>query len=344
MPTNAAATAGQTSIPNELLMQLLQQLAQTNVVPQQASHLVLPPSRPAPNIRPPVPFHGTDSSKLRPFLSDCRLAFRADEQRYSTDEARIMYAGSYLESVAKKWFEPFLYKDREDPEYPAFLISFKGFEDELIHLFGDPDEEATAEHNISRLRMRDNHQVSRYITDFRLLQVSLNWDDKALCYQFRRGLAPRILDELAHQDRPKNLKELQAAAQKIDIRYWERQRERHDFGPVTPFQKTLVPLPSQSKMPSRAIEPAAKAAPSNQGSHTSQHLTRSGKLTPDEYRRRLEKKLCLYCGEPGHTRDGCPKAKNLDRPKTHLRSNQIEAQAVMDSVLPPTACSHQGKE
>lgn len=72
--------------------------------------------------------------------------------------------------------------DDSDPEYPAFMDDYSLFEKEITTLFGDPDAEATAEHKLNQLRMRDNHQVSRYITDFRRYQSMVSWDYRALCY------------------------------------------------------------------------------------------------------------------------------------------------------------------
>ena len=309
--------SGNVVISNDLLQQLLQRLAQPTITsPPRSTTTPTHTSTKGPNIRAPDTFHGTDTTKLKPFLSQCRLAFKADPHRYATEESKLMYAGSYLDSVAKKWFEPFLFLEPGMKDYPAYLDTFASFETELIKLFGGPDEEATAEYHLSKLRMRDNHQVSRYITDFRRYQTLLDWDDKALAYQFRKGLPPRILDELAcRDDKPTSLANLQQVALKIDLRYWERQREKADFSHPA-ADKPVKPVVNQVTTKTTFI---GSSTPKTNNNST---LTREGHIKPDEYRRRKENNLCLYCGEAGHPRDKCPKSKpREDKPKVELRAS-----------------------
>jgi hypothetical protein len=295
-------STGITNIPNDLLLKLLARLAEPSNDSRASSTTPGFFSNKSPHIRAPDTFTGLDASKLKPFLSQCRLAFKADPNRYATEESKIMYAGSYLDSVAKKWFEPFLFMEPGDKDYPSYLGSFASFEGELGKLFGDPAEEATAEYHLSRLRMRDNHQVCRYIADFRHYQTVLDWNDKALQYQFRKGLPTRILDELARRDdKPTSLDELQQLALRIDLRHWERQREKqdsHSTGQPSTYRAvtTLAFRPPQSNL----------------------NLTKSGRLTPEEYRRRKDNNLCVYCGGSSHTHDKCPRAR--ERPRAQLRA------------------------
>lgn len=40
-------------------------------------------------------------------------------------------------------------------------------------------------------------------------------------------------------------------------------------------------------------------------------------LTPAERQRRMENKLCLYCGDPGHRADSCPRKKPKPGARLH---------------------------
>ena len=64
------------------------------------------PSDRAPEARKPDKFEGTDKTKLRTFLTQCRLVFLAHEHRFKTDKPKVLFAGSYLGGVAADWFEP----------------------------------------------------------------------------------------------------------------------------------------------------------------------------------------------------------------------------------------------
>lgn len=278
------------------------------------------------DVRTPDTFKGDDPSKLRPFLAQCRMMFRANPKKFPDQQSQVLYAASYLEAVAQAWFEPYLFAQEE--ETPEFLTSFSKFEEELTTLFGDPDAVATAEYKINKLHMKENHQVSKYITLFRQYQTQIDWDEKALIFRFRQGLAERILDELAiKEEKPVTLLALQKAALKIDQRYWERQKEKRDANLLfkerkghestnkRPFivQKTFNdPAPKNPSSPFNSYSPSSVSSSSNNAkgiNHSHSHIGADRKLTAAERERRRKNGLCLYCGEAGHLAESCPKRK-----------------------------------
>jgi hypothetical protein len=48
--------------------------------------------------------------------------------------------------------------------------------------------------------------------------------------------------------------------------------------------------------------------PAPKGSDLTSKLGKDGKLTTEECQRCLDKKLCLFCGGPGHTAQDCTKS------------------------------------
>jgi len=52
----------------------------------------------------------------------------------------------------------------------------------------------------------------------------------------------------------------------------------------------------------------------------SSKLASNGKLTSDEYKKRLENNLCLYCGAKDHKLDFYPKKQTTVSPKGHSTS------------------------
>ncbi|MBW0560286.1 hypothetical protein O181_100001 [Austropuccinia psidii MF-1] len=77
--------------------------------------------------------------------------------------------------------------------------------------------------------MKECGHVSLYIADFRSLVSRIgDWDERALIYHFRRGLASRILDQLAsHPSGIDSLQDLMDITLEHDTRYHERQKEKN---------------------------------------------------------------------------------------------------------------------
>ncbi|MBW0532606.1 hypothetical protein O181_072321, partial [Austropuccinia psidii MF-1] len=100
-------------------------------------------------------------------------------------------------SKAEKWIEPYLSRltNQESSYLPN---SWPLFETQLFTLFGDPNEVRKAEAELDGLRMKEGGHVALYIADFRSLVSRIgDWGERALIHHFRKGLASRILDQLA---------------------------------------------------------------------------------------------------------------------------------------------------
>jgi hypothetical protein len=117
------------------------------------------------------------------------------------------------------------------------------------------------------------------------------------------------------------LSEFKTLAQKtIDARYWERKGE---ISRETKSSSSNPPKPSTSDR--------TNSHPSGSGNHRSGQnksakptsastssapkaldlntkLGKDGKLMAEERQRRLDKKLCLFCGGPGHSTRDCTKS------------------------------------
>ena len=285
-----------------------------------------------PEARVPDKYDGTKADKLRPFLSGLNIVFLNHEKRFATDRAKVVFAGSFLSGVAADWFEPII---NETSKEALMLDNYELFKDRITKVFGDPNAEATAEHNLRLLVMKDSEAIANYITRFRTESARLKWDDSALKYHFRTGLADRILDDLARMtDQPDSLSELMEMSLAIDNRHWERNREksfrrsaqretsrpvlgsslgigssspqnRNSYRRSTP--RALAPRPTSS-FPERTYDTRFKRGDSRQPPAKSNNLDKvlvGGKLTSDEKQRRLEKGLCNYCGGP-HKLENCP--------------------------------------
>jgi len=312
-----------------------------------------PPAAPAPipqgregvprqrvKAREPDSYDGTDPSKLRAFLSQCKLVFRSSPQAFANDELKIMYAVSYLKGTALRWFEPILSLDEIDLPLHAYV--WNAFEEELKSTFGEPDPVASATLKLDNLSMKDNHHIAKYNVEFNKYAALTGFNNHALYAKYYKGLAPRIKDGLVFAGRPTNLNGLRLRAQELDLRYWEQRDEDRSSAPSnggssskssgaksTSGNATASTSQSyrsntvQSKPTSRASTPSASssASPSKpKRTDLSSILGPDGKLLPEEKERRCKNDLCMICGSKNHFADKCPSNKD----KTCGRSAHLE--------------------
>ena len=288
------------------------------------------PPRQRVKAREPDPYDGTDPSKLRAFLSQCKLVFRSSPQAFANDELKIMYAVSYLKGTALRWFEPNLSLDELDLPLHAYV--WTAFEHELQGIFGEPDPIASATQKLDNLSMKDTHHIARYNVEFNEYSTLTGFDHRALYAKYYKGLAPRIKDALVFAGRPHNLEALRTRAQELDLRYWERKDEDRATAPSSgnsnakatsskPYGGNATastsqpsrPSSSRSRLSSRASTPSASSlsapAPKFKKADIASLLGPDGKLLPEERERRRKNNLCMICGSKHHFADKCPSNK-----------------------------------
>jgi len=268
--------------------------------------------------RDPDPYDGNDPSKLRAFISQCKLVFRARPDDFDDDEVKITYAVSWLKGTAQRWYEPTL--ALEDDQLPDFALRWDAFEDALKTTFGEPDPVNSATHRLDNLRMLDHHHITKYNVEFNEYSTITGFDERALFAKYYKGLAPRIKDGLVYSGRPDTLAELRTRAMNLDLRYWERRDEEKyrsaavpssstppSGSPSTPPSKSSRSQSAQPKSVSRSSTPSA---PSSSKNDLSKILGPDGKLLPSEKERRRKNNLCMICGSKDHFSDKCDHRKD----------------------------------
>lgn len=278
------------------------------------------PAAPAPQqrsrvrTRDPDPYNGTDPTKLRAFLSQCRLTFRSRPNDFTNDQIKITYAVSWLKGTALRWYEPNLtIPERNLPDHARI---WDAFEEALKATFGEPDPITSATTKLDNLTMKDHHHIARYNVEFNEYAALTGYNDQALYTRYYKGLAPRLKDALVFSGKPTTLNGLRTRAQALDLCYWERkdeERPRDASSSRTPSATSSSTSSSkssstQAKSSPRAPTPGASASKAKKPD-LSNVLGPDGRLLPEEKERRKKNNLCLICALKDHFSDKCPSRK-----------------------------------
>jgi hypothetical protein len=229
------------------------------------------------------------------------------------------------------------------------MDSWTTFVSDLRSNFGTIDPVGDAEEELDHLRMKENHHILRYNVDFNRLSALVQWGDPALCHCYYKGLAERIKDILSQQPKIKTLVLLREAAQIIDSRYWERNREKTRTEKAPGTSDKSSDNSKKSKNPSSDNHSGgsnSNSGGSNQSTKnknqdnrkdnksstnsppstkkTDTHLGKDGKLTAEERKRRMDNSLCMFCGGAGHKASDCTKSGS-SASKTKGKSSKTDA-------------------
>ena len=221
--------------------------------------------KPAPGTRVkargPDPYDGSDPAKLRTFLSQCKLAFRAQPDNFEDDEVNITYAVSWPKGTAQRRYEPNLSLD--DRDLPQFARHWDTFDETLKNTFSEPDPINTAIHKLDNLRMRDHHYSTKFNVTFNEYSAITGFEGRYLYAEYYKGLAARIKGGLVYSGRPDTLAELRSLATNLDLHYWERKDEGKYLTTSNSGDQLYIPSsslssatsPSSSSSQSRSSHP-----------------------------------------------------------------------------------------
>lgn len=243
----------------------------------------------------PPEFDGKDRKACSTFISHLNLYIGGNSHLFTDDRSKVMFAASYLRGPAFSWFEPHLQGTNDE-----LLQSYARFTEELTSNLGDPDRLRTLTRELQSLKQTAS--AAAYSSKFYNISSYLSWNDSALKDQYYTGLKSEVKDALAYANvDPATLKELSDLAIRLDNRLHERRMDN-----------TRASGTRQAPLTSRG--PASGASSSHTTASSGPSAmdldgTRSKKfkpLTSQERQRRIDNRLCLYCGESGHGVAQCP--------------------------------------
>ncbi|MBW0582723.1 hypothetical protein O181_122438 [Austropuccinia psidii MF-1] len=212
------------------LLAIMQQMKQIMAKLQAAASFEVsrPPAFKTPAMKVAECFDGAQPFKVRSFIQSCQLIFHNDWENFSQDRKKALYATSFLVGRAAKWIVPYL--SNLNNQYSSYLLnSWPLFGSQLFTLFGNPNAVRKAEEELNGVRMKEGGHVALYISNFRSLVSRIgDWGEKALIHHFRKGLASRILDQLAsHPSNMDSFQDLMDFSLELNTRYHERQKEKN---------------------------------------------------------------------------------------------------------------------
>ena len=244
-----------------------------------------------PRISLPDKFDGT-RSKFRGLINQIRLITALQPGRYPTEESRVGLVGTLLTGQALSWFAPLFEKGS------SILNNFETFLEAFTEAFGEHDKARWATTKIRSLR-QGARSASIYASDFRQLACDINWDKEALISQFYWGLRDDVKDLLLTLHDPETLNEAISQAVKCDNKLFQQRQDQRSW--------------TSSRQDTTRHAPTLSASSLNSHSDVEDmqiDAVRFKPLTLEEKKRRMEKGLCLYCGDDGHKAGNCPKKQN----------------------------------
>lgn len=252
------------------------------VQPALPGYLALP-GHPASAVKLPEAYGG-EPNGCEGFLLQCNLYLAHHPQM--PDQSKVAAVITRLKGKALDWATA-VWREGGDvtTSYARFIALFRA-------VFEHPIDGKERSERLLKLS-QGTGTAAEYALQFRTLAAASGWNDKALIALYRRGLREDVRMELACRDQELTLDALINLSINLDYLLQERRRG-----------KRASPLPLS--LPTYQQDPDPE--PMQVG---------SARLTPQERRRRIDLGLCLYCGDPTHQVELCPK-----RPQPGVRRPQ----------------------
>lgn len=259
-------------------------------------------------IKPKAPEYDGTKGNLQGFLTRLRAYHLFYAGSFGNDTAKVIHAATCLTKDALAWFEPIWRNYLEhindthemDEEASRVFQSYSEFEKSIKSVFGDPEEQRTAERQLRNLRQRGS--ATEYAAKYRQITSRLeDWDDEPLMSQFYEGLKEEVKDELVKEDRPAELSEYIAMAVRIDNRLYERRMEKQGRR----NNESWKPKNNNRFQPDMSKR---RQNPSTMYGHTGH----SGPMELDATQKRPKGK-CYSCGKEGHFARDCRSKQSFNK-------------------------------
>lgn len=247
----------------------------------------------------PVPF--TDKDKFKGPAGDLTfMVFKAQLQAqmtklphaFPTDVDRITYAFQCMAGAPAQYFAMLYNGQLQDTQ--GVMTNYELFLETTDRMFGDQHNREECEHRLARLRQA-NGPFHDYLIRFRELSSRTEWNEAAILARFKDGLSIEIKHILASQwtkfsTLDETIAAANLAAQNLKTRELFTRRGQSAQQQQAPRRQQTVMVSSTPTGPSPMDLDSVSVR----------------KLPNAERQRRMDNKLCLYCGGAGHRVSNCP--------------------------------------
>src|SRR5438552_8575972 len=236
-------------------------------------------------------------AKLKAFLMQSELYIGFNGHMFANEPQKVLWAASFMRGRAFDWIQTFtadhlanlgatgpngavLQADTRDDETKILFYTWGNFKTRINRMFGDIDEERTAEEALGRLKQKG--ATTAYAAEFQQHSFKTGWNEDSLKYAFYKGLKDSVKDDMSHMEkRPETLQAMITQAILIDNRLYERALERKGQYRQGNFKKGQ----QRQRWPEAMEIDSDKQGP---------------RLSKEELDRRRKNKLCFECGKEGH--------------------------------------------
>lgn len=274
------------------------------------NHLTTRPNQPTSTFtgRQSIPVPFTDKDKFKGPDGDLTfMVFKAQLQAqinkiphaFTTDVDRITYAFQCMSGAPAQYFA-MLYNGQL-PDTQGVMSNYELFLETTDRMFGDQNNREECEHKLARLRQA-NGSFHDYLIRFRELSSRTEWNEAAILARFKDGLSVEIKHILAAQWTKFSTLDETIAAANIAAQNLKTRELFARRGPSSHQQHQQSPRRQQTVMVS-----STPAGPSPMDLD----YVSTRKISEDERQRRMDNKLCLYCGGAGHRVIKCPLKKPI---------------------------------
>ena len=226
----------------------------------------------------PNSFDG-NRNQLSTFIYSLRNKLAFNEDRYSTEKAKVGYVFTRLSGRAAKQILP-----RLEAEFNK-ITTLEQLIEHLELSFGDPDKRGTAQRFITGLRMR-NRPFSEYLADFQQHIDATGYKSESRKALLEAGLFNELKDYLINVDvSDTTYEELIAKCHMIDDQYRAKAAAKAAAGKARSF--TIVTYPTAAG--------TLAGTPSGESTNLSiANVKKRAPLTNEEKQHRMANNLCLY--------------------------------------------------
>ena len=254
-----------------------------------------------PKIKEPDTNRG-ERHKLRGWLAQLQVYFKAIQWAEGHDDEKILYAISLLRDDAGKWITPYT-----EELIPSTWENWAGFAQELQNQFGVIDAKGEARITLKNMK-QGKKSMTEYWNEFRLVASETGLDDSTAGEWLLGGMNPKLQNAWgASSDKYTNITALANWAIKKETKL-ATVRHIQGYKTTTPIQK----LNEISRNPNGTYQPRT----TTQGGEAMDLdvFRRRPRLniSQEEFRRLMRERLCLKCAQPGHRADVCTRQ---DQPK-----------------------------